>query len=542
MYQHITDLPPTACTGEGCTALLDFAVANMSLSADAVLLANGSLLTRVWSSAGPIFSFTFSLTGITVEIISPGNTTHFALDFDTDDTVAFGYLPPPEQGALMSPDSAVKAAHALTGALRSLIPGAQRDPLTASLVFGHRRMLLGRLMHSRRLLDEPGCDGVCDSRCNLRCCYEHDTCFKDNKCTELSWARMLCDAIDIATNNPFIDAVEVEWQGQKVTCRQAREQVSIECNRCNRRVVWCIVKSCAFRIPTEPLCYNAKCDKTFTCPGVQQCDKCDKVFKDTTCCSCPAGDCPCLSDSDCGKGQCCTGVEIPLTNGICVWRESPASCCPANKKCGQACCDSNVQGHSCPWALSHDNAECFCEDGTCCPRGGGGDHQFNGCCGKPPYPPALVPNMHIHGDTYPRVCAYTTPLSDPFHLNPVQTYCTDAVTGICCPAGASIYKMKANSDGSVFAYGCCPVAEGYKICPGFVSWELGVWELGETCCPPGQTQCYLGKGMGTHAGGPPCCQDDYVVCNTRVCNVDCSKEIAMEVCVSHFDSARWCNG
>eukprot|EP00775_Hariotina_reticulata_P002920 gene2920-3207_t len=40
--------------------------------------------------------------------------------------------------------------------------------------------------------DEPGCDVICDTKCNLACCAEHDKCFAERKCSAASWAGNLC--------------------------------------------------------------------------------------------------------------------------------------------------------------------------------------------------------------------------------------------------------------------------------------------------------------------------------------------------------------
>lgn len=356
----------------------------------------------------------------------------------------------------------------------------------------------------RRLLDEAGCDVICDTECNLRCCAEHDRAFAEHECTSDSWKATLCPlgaGVLVAAC-----AILIPIPGAAAACASvvtpacsAMIVSNLGCVAANFEVMACIAMSCAAKIPppptNDPKCYNGKCGKEFACSGSKNgCNKCDQgYFKDTNCCDCPEGDCPCSSDADClsdlqiccsGRcewqrlydgtpvrskcgtdGFCCKPGEIcadPTTALCCLPGEvavqNGRQCCPADQACGQVCCNTGLA------TKCADASKSLC----CAP----GDvlTKYMGCC----------PPERACGD---------------FCCGPDDEFCADPKRGVCC--GGKSKGVFACGPGGDLGVGCC---EPTDTCSVSTTW-------GGLCCPPGHVPVEFGFRCcpASKACGESCC-------------------------------------
>lgn len=179
---------------------------------------------------------------------------------------------------------------------------------------------LGNVLRKRRL-DEPGCDMIPDSSCNIGCCAVHDKCFDENDCNAGSWARTIC-------TNP-VGAVGAVLLGPlgAIACTVSVLTTSQECADCNSAVASCIARGCTGISDAPPeSCYDNKCDTFYDCPG-----KCEFFSSDDSkCCGCKDLGDTCNAPQDtCGNGKCDEGESSVNCFVDCVYEPIPPSSSPS---------------------------------------------------------------------------------------------------------------------------------------------------------------------------------------------------------------------
>ncbi len=210
-----------------------------------------------------------------------------------------------------------------------LVPGAQK----AARFLAHQLAAAFKAVNGggrRHLLDAAGCDLTCDTKCNLRCCRTHDICFATHGCSAASWFGTICLAAGMGATvgaGPLGVA----------TCTAlffSTSTMPISCTLCNLQVAGCVTAGCLLRpmlgLPTDNVgdtCYESKCKKSYTCPGV--CDKCNgRLWDDTNCCDCREGACPCATPADCPEYA--NGPQVCVNDKCCSRGDE---CCEQAKPC-----------------------------------------------------------------------------------------------------------------------------------------------------------------------------------------------------------------
>lgn len=117
-----------------------------------------------------------------------------------------------------------------------------------------------KLLRHRRL-DNPGCDDVIDTACDLNCCATHDRCYDVNDCSAESWLLTGLTCLFGCAPTP--------------------------CDGCNTAVTACIAEQESEAVCSDQFmidkCYDNQDDYFFDCPGDFYCSA---LSDDDICCDC----------------------------------------------------------------------------------------------------------------------------------------------------------------------------------------------------------------------------------------------------------------